>query len=181
MKDTCTTISLVNVDEEQMQALGRALAKALHARDIVSLEGSLGAGKTYLVREVAKALGYPHHVTSPTFVLQKLYALPEPRHGIDLIIHYDIYRLDSYDELREIGFEELPDGAVAFVEWGRKFIQHFPPSVVRIGIHGRGNEKRRVAIGASGDRIPKFIGALNDERLAPELSTSNIIWELFDE
>lgn len=181
MNDGRLALKFSSLDEEGVRRLARGTAEALRGGDIVSLEGPLGAGKTYFVREVARALGYSKPVTSPTFVLQKLYELPEPRNGIELIIHYDVYRLESYEELRDIGFEEVPPTAVAFVEWGKKFIEHFPPSAIRVGIATLSHSERFVVIDFPEQRMNDFAVGLRTQELMPEVSAMNdISSEWFD-
>jgi tRNA threonylcarbamoyladenosine biosynthesis protein TsaE len=127
-----TTVEFLCNSPEETEALAHAFAKLLRAGDVVSLEGDLGSGKTFFTRAVARALGYRERVTSPTFVIEKRYPLPQNPHGPTLIVHYDLYRLDSYAELAEIGFEDLPDGAAALVEWGDRFLSELPRQVIRV-------------------------------------------------
>jgi tRNA threonylcarbamoyl adenosine modification protein YjeE len=161
------TISLAHLDPDGMKALARALRNTFDCGDIVSLEGDLGTGKTFLVRELARAFGYTQHVTSPTFVLQKLYELPPNERGIDLLVHYDVYRLESYDELWGIGFEELPSSAVTLVEWGNRFADFFPPTCWRISLTFVDETRRNVTIQGPAERIARLCAALEREGLAP--------------
>ncbi|QQS11230.1 MAG: tRNA (adenosine(37)-N6)-threonylcarbamoyltransferase complex ATPase subunit type 1 TsaE [Rhodospirillales bacterium] len=94
--------------------LGAALAALLRARDVVALRGDLGAGKTELARAILRAAaGDPELIVpSPTFTLVETYDT-----HLGPVTHFDLYRLDAPDELRELGFEEaLADGA-CLVEW----------------------------------------------------------------
>ncbi len=105
------TVSSSSPDETRI--LGAALAPVLLPGDVISLSGDLGAGKTVFVQGLARALGVETAVTSPTFTLIHEYRGRYP------IVHLDIYRLDSYQEVLDLGYEELlnPD-AVLVVEWG---------------------------------------------------------------
>jgi tRNA threonylcarbamoyladenosine biosynthesis protein TsaE len=105
-------------DRRATRLLGRALAESLSAGDLVVLEGDLGAGKTFLVRAIARGLGVPADkpVTSPTFTLVNEYAARLP------LLHSDLYRLGAADELVELGLlERIGRDAVVLIEWGDRF------------------------------------------------------------
>lgn len=98
--------------------LGAALAAALAPGDLVLLEGDLGAGKTFLVRAIARGLGVPSavRITSPTFTLVHEHAGRLP------IVHADLYRLGDPDELVELGLvERIGADAAVLIEWGARF------------------------------------------------------------
>ncbi|MFI3251387.1 MAG: tRNA (adenosine(37)-N6)-threonylcarbamoyltransferase complex ATPase subunit type 1 TsaE [Eubacteriales bacterium] len=101
---------------EQTEQLGSALAKALHAGDILAYTGDLGAGKTAMTRGIAHGIGYTESVTSPTFTLVHEYlggSLP--------LFHFDLYRLDHEDQLFDIGFDDyLARKGVCIIEWSEK-------------------------------------------------------------
>lgn len=105
------TVSTTSAEETRI--LGASLAPVLVPGDVISLSGDLGAGKTVFVQGLARALGVETPVTSPTFTLIHEYRGRYP------IVHLDIYRLDSYQEVLDLGYEELLDpDAVLVVEWG---------------------------------------------------------------
>lgn len=90
----------------------------LQAGDLVVLEGDLGAGKTFLVRGIARALGIPSAtpITSPTFTLVNEHAARIP------LVHADLYRLGAADELVELGLVDRIGGdAIVLIEWGERF------------------------------------------------------------
>lgn len=98
--------------------LAALLGAALTPGDLVVLEGDLGAGKTFLVRGICRALGVPSsvRVTSPTFALVHEHSARWP------LLHADLYRLGSPDELVELGLgERIGRDAVVLVEWGDRF------------------------------------------------------------
>jgi tRNA threonylcarbamoyladenosine biosynthesis protein TsaE len=95
--------------------LGRAIARVARPGDVFVLSGPLGAGKTFLVRSVCRALGLPRdvRVTSPTFTLVHEYPTAPP------VVHADVYRLAAKAEVEELGLvEQREKGSVLFVEWG---------------------------------------------------------------
>ena len=86
---------------DETEALGERLAKTLHGGEIIAFTGDLGAGKTAFTRGLARGLGIPMRVTSPTYTIVNEYTggrLP--------LFHFDMYRLGSSDELFDIGGED---------------------------------------------------------------------------
>ncbi len=99
-------------DDQATTALGHALAGLVRSGDVIALHGGLGAGKTTLARGLICALaGEPTEVPSPTFTLVQTY----PTAALT-VWHFDLYRLETPDELIEIGWQEAADG-LALVEW----------------------------------------------------------------
>jgi tRNA threonylcarbamoyladenosine biosynthesis protein TsaE len=98
---------------EAAQAFGENLAADLVGGEIFALHGVLGAGKTQLVKGLARGLGFTGDVTSPTFTLIHEY------HGGRLpIYHIDLYRIRSEKEAIDLGIEEyLPSDGVTVIEW----------------------------------------------------------------
>jgi tRNA threonylcarbamoyladenosine biosynthesis protein TsaE len=98
---------------EETKTLGAAVAEVLLAGDVLLLVGGLGAGKTTFTKGLVGGLGVTEEVTSPTFTLLHLYPSTPP------VAHVDCWRLDSLEEVADLGLEEiLDDGGVAVIEWG---------------------------------------------------------------
>lgn len=112
---------------DDTRILGAALAPLLLPGDIISLSGDLGAGKTTFVQGLATALGVDRRVTSPTFTIVHEY------NGRYPIIHLDVYRLDSFQEVLDLGFEEFLDpSAIVLLEWGDAVEPLLPRSHLKI-------------------------------------------------
>ncbi len=113
-----TTETITNSPEETI-AYGRALAAELSPPLLVLLRGDLGAGKTTLVKGIAKGFqaALPDEVTSPTFTLIHEYRGPHAT-----LYHIDLYRIETQREFDTLGFDDLlaPD-SILLVEWGEKF------------------------------------------------------------
>ncbi len=147
---------------------GAVLGAALAPGDVVWLEGELGAGKTFLARAIARALGVPESepVTSPTF------ALVHELEGRVPVVHADFYRLGQASELDDLGLAELVGGgAVTLVEWGARFADAVGGQgvVIRLEVVADGARKAHVAArGARGDAIVSTVRAtIGDLERAP--------------
>jgi len=94
---------------------------------IVGLSGDLGSGKTAFVQSVAAALGVEQTVTSPTFVIEKIYKLKNQK--FEHLIHIDAYRLESGDELLHLGWEEISHNSknLILIEWPERVHDILPP------------------------------------------------------
>lgn len=101
---------------------------------LVTLSGELGAGKTSFVQSIARALGITESVTSPTFVLEKLYKLPDTGHAFTQLVHIDAYRLESAKALEPLGFDELyaDSGNLIVLEWPERVADAIPPDAIPV-------------------------------------------------
>ena len=110
-------LELQNLDDTA--ALGQTLGQHIQAGTIVVLSGDLGAGKTQLAGAIARGLGIEDSVTSPTFAILKNYPM-----GRIPLNHMDLYRLDSPEQLGDIGFLDLlaeDEPSAILIEWGEMF------------------------------------------------------------
>lgn len=108
--------------KREMNAFAREVARSLHGGEVLALEGTLGAGKTYFTQQLAKALDVKTAVTSPTFVLMNIYPIANKKSTIHQLVHLDCYRLDDPQELIHIGITDWigrPD-TVVVIEWADK-------------------------------------------------------------
>lgn len=99
---------------------------------VVALSGELGAGKTAFVQEVAKYFGVAESVTSPTFVIEKVYALSGQPFG--RLIHIDAYRLGGSRELEVLGWQELVGNErnLILLEWPERVPELIPEGSARL-------------------------------------------------
>ena len=124
-------------------ALGETMTELLRAPKLVVLRGDLGAGKTTLVKGMAVALGAAaaDEVTSPTFTLVHEYAGRKVR-----LIHLDLYRLESEQEVNGLGLWEMADApdALVMVEWGDKFQNVMERADAEVAMSAGENETERL-------------------------------------
>ena len=101
---------------------------------VVGLSGDLGSGKTSFVQGVARTLGVEEHVTSPTFILERIYKLGGETSKWKYLVHIDCYRLDSAQELKNLGFEELasePENLI-LIEWPERIVGALPKDIITL-------------------------------------------------
>ena len=124
----------------ETRELGKRLAEKLKAGDVILLEGDLGAGKSEFARGVAKGLGVTETVTSPSFTILNVY-----ESGKLPLYHFDWYRLESSEELYELGMDEYLGGnGIALVEWPAQCPDAVPEEYLWIRITATGENSRQI-------------------------------------
>src|SRR3989344_8721663 len=116
---------------EWVASLGNPVSKMAK---VVGLSGELGSGKTSFVQGVARTLGVEEHVTSPTFILERIYKLGGETSKWKYLVHIDCYRLDSAQELKHLGFEELasePENLI-LIEWPERIVGALPKDIITL-------------------------------------------------
>ncbi|CAI2576836.1 tRNA threonylcarbamoyladenosine biosynthesis protein TsaE [Apilactobacillus kunkeei] len=146
----------VNVESpDETKQYGEQLAPLLNAKDVILLDGDLGAGKTTFTKGLAKGLGIKRNIKSPTFTIIREY-----QGGRLPLYHMDIYRLDdgSGDEL---GLEEYFNGdGVNVIEWSEFIADELPDDYLKI-VFRRDDEKgedfRTISFEPSGKRFEDIV------------------------
>jgi tRNA threonylcarbamoyladenosine biosynthesis protein TsaE len=126
---------------------------------IVTLSGDLGAGKTAFVKGAALSLGLTEHVTSPTFVIMKIYDLE--KQAFARLVHIDAYRLKGAHHLKVLGWETLlrdPKNLI-FVEWPEQAGGAIPSSAIRITLRYSGDDGRTISYEGNREKGPETVGA----------------------
>lgn len=127
--------------EQETIALAQKLARELSG--VVTLNGTLGAGKSTFARAVIRALTHADEdVPSPTFTLVQQYSAKERE-----IYHLDLYRLENPEEIFELGWEEMCDGNnLILIEWAQRIENLLPPTRTDITIEIINVESRKIII-----------------------------------
>lgn len=144
-------------DLADTEKFGRALAEQAEAGDLICLQGDLGAGKTTLVQAIARGLGVKGWVNSPSYAILHEYSGRLP------LYHMDFYRLNSSDDILEIGLDEYfaKDG-LTVIEWAERAKGILPRDKMWLYICHTGESTRLVEITAAagfGDRLEPLIRA----------------------
>mgnify|MGYP000077069318 FL=1 len=133
---------------EETEQLGEQLGRTLRPGSVVAYRGDLGMGKTAFTRGLARGLGCTCRVTSPTFTIVNEYSGALP------LFHFDMYRLDSSDELFDIGWEDyLSRGGVCAVEWSERVEDALPEDALWVSF-ARGDGENDRIITVTGGETP---------------------------
>ena len=131
-------------NETETEAVGAEFAGKLAGGTVVAMYGGLGVGKTAFVRGMAKGLGLDCRVSSPTFTIVNEY---EGANATRPLFHFDMYRLDSSDELFDIGWEDyLARDGICVVEWSENVEDAFDGSEVVVRITRLDADRREITI-----------------------------------
>ena len=133
-------MELLSHSLEDTEDIGARLAEQLEPGAVVAFTGDLGAGKTAFTRGLARGLGIPDRITSPTFTIVNEY-----EGGRLPLFHFDMYRLGSADELFDIGWEDyLSRGGVRAVEWSENIADALEEDAVQVDIRRGASDQERV-------------------------------------
>lgn len=127
---------------EQTEQIGADLGSRLKPGDFIALFGTMGTEKTTFINGVARGMGIVDAVSSPTFALIHEYAGNIP------LYHFDMYRINSWDDLYSTGyFDYCESKGVIAVEWSENIEMALPPEFIKVELFaGQGFEERRILI-----------------------------------
>ncbi|MFA6688402.1 MAG: tRNA (adenosine(37)-N6)-threonylcarbamoyltransferase complex ATPase subunit type 1 TsaE [Sphaerochaetaceae bacterium] len=134
-------MKFVSNSVEDTLMLGRRLGEACRPGAVISLRGSLGAGKTVIAKGVAEALGITEAIVSPTFTLVQEYEGSMPMY------HMDLYRISGPEEFEMIGGEEMlySDG-IALIEWSEKIQSMLPDGTIYVNLEIMPDQSRIIDV-----------------------------------
>ncbi len=121
------------------EAIAEKIGKTVKPGTVIAYFGGLGMGKTAFTRGLAKGMGITADVSSPTFAIVNDYGGNPP------LVHFDMYKVDSWDDLYSSGFFDYLDmGAVLAVEWSENIENALPDDAVRVTIQPGGSDNQRI-------------------------------------
>ncbi len=141
--------------EKQTFNLGKKIAKKLQGGKIIGLTGDLGAGKTVFIKGLTKGLSVRQAITSPTFVLMKIYPISNPclrrqdKSKILNFCHIDAYRLSSGQDLIDVGVKDWLNQAntITVIEWAERVKDILPKNAIFVKIKfGKRKNQRTIEI-----------------------------------
>jgi len=138
------SIKINTKSEKETYLLGKKIAKKLKGGEVLALAGNLGAGKTIFTKGLAAGLGVKQIITSPTFVIMKVYKIKNQKSAIKNFIHIDCYRVGDPDSIEAIGALEYfgQKETVVLIEWAEKIKHILPKKTIKIKIVIKGANKR---------------------------------------
>ena len=125
---------------EETEEIAFRLAHTLKGTEIIAMFGGLGAGKTAFTRGLARGLGVDDGVSSPTFALVHEYEGKFP------IYHFDMYRINTFDDLYTTGFFDYMDNGVMVIEWSENIESALPEGCIRVYIKVISENEREIEI-----------------------------------
>ena len=133
----------LKLTEEELRDWGEQLGKSATAPLVVTLTGELGVGKTTLARAICRGYGVEEEVTSPTYALIHEYRAPR-----SAVFHIDLYRLDSAEQLTNLGWDEIVSSrSVVLIEWPERAGARLPEDHLPIDLdYVEGDPERRILL-----------------------------------
>lgn len=128
-------------DMAATEALGAQIAAALELGDAILLDGDLGAGKTALARAILRGLGVTGPVPSPTFTLVQHYETTKMPTS-----HYDLYRIEDFAELEELGLDEALSNGAALIEWPDRAEGRLPADALHVTLRADRDDTREAIL-----------------------------------
>ena len=130
---------------EETEEIAFRLAQTLKGTEIIAMFGGLGAGKTAFTRGLARGLGIEDGVSSPTFALVHEYEGKFP------VYHFDMYRINTFDDLYTTGFFDYMDNGVMVIEWSENIENALPDNCIRVYIKVISENEREIEIEGAED------------------------------
>ncbi|MBU0549148.1 MAG: tRNA (adenosine(37)-N6)-threonylcarbamoyltransferase complex ATPase subunit type 1 TsaE [Candidatus Omnitrophica bacterium] len=158
------SLKISSHSEKETINLGRKLVGLLGRGDIVCLFGTLGAGKTVLVKGMARGLGIKRNqVISPSFVLMREYSA-RVRNKRMPFYHFDLYRLTNIKQILDLGYEEYLFGqGISVIEWAERMMGYMPGEFLKIKLEIRGSRQRNLKLSSNSRRYQKLLHDLESK------------------
>jgi tRNA threonylcarbamoyladenosine biosynthesis protein TsaE len=141
----CCLTEYVCASPEETEAFGESLVKELKPGSVIALRGGLGAGKTCLVKGLARGFGITESIISPTYTIISEYNASLNGEAIPLY-HIDAYRLNGDEDFINTGADEFIGKGISVIEWSERIPRSIPADAIIITIEITGPESRKIKI-----------------------------------
>ena len=131
-------IKIISNSSDETEQIGEKIGEKLTGTEVIALFGGLGMGKTAFTRGLCSALGINEGVSSPTFALVNEYS------GKFKVYHFDMYRVDTWDDLYSAGFFDYIGNGILVIEWSENIEGALPENTVRITINRGDSDNQRI-------------------------------------
>ena len=131
-------IKIISNSSDETEQIGAKIGEKLTGTEVIALFGGLGMGKTAFTRGLCSALGINEGVSSPTFALVNEYS------GKFKVYHFDMYRVDTWDDLYSTGFFFYIGNGILVIEWSENIEGALPENTVRITINRGDSDNQRI-------------------------------------
>jgi tRNA threonylcarbamoyladenosine biosynthesis protein TsaE len=149
-------LTIITNSPEETKKIGKEIGKLARPGDLLAFYGELGAGKTCFIQGISQQLEVKDYVTSPSFTIINEYQGKIP------IYHFDLFRLNSAEEILELGYEEYFYGeGLTVIEWAEKIEQLLPREHLKIDIKFKDRYERIITFISQEDRFKKFLKELS--------------------
>jgi tRNA threonylcarbamoyladenosine biosynthesis protein TsaE len=146
-------VEIISVSSQHTWEIARSIGEKLREGDVLALSGELGSGKTCFTGGLACGLGVndKYQITSPTFTLINEYPARYK------LYHFDVYRLNSYSEFEDLGYEEyFCSGGVVVIEWAEKIAEILPAETIFINFEYLDENKRKIIVKGPRNRLKEL-------------------------
>lgn len=134
--------SFITNSKQETEELAKKMAAKLKNHDVIFYTGGLGMGKTAFTRGLAAGLGIDAPVTSPTFAIVNSYGS-----GANSLHHFDMYRIETEDQLYNIGFYDYLDwDGILAIEWSENIRRFFDDATIRVHFEKTGENTRKITV-----------------------------------
>ncbi len=146
--------NFITNNSRETQKLAENFIKRLKKRDVIALYGNLGSGKTTFVQGLVKGLGIKRRIISPTFIIIRKYNLKSQisklkttSQNLKSFYHVDLYRIDSLNDIKNLGIEEIVRGKnVVAIEWAEKMQSLLPKKRWDVKFEDLGGDRRKIIV-----------------------------------
>lgn len=134
-------MEFISKNPEDTFAFAKQIASYLQKGMVIAFFGNLGAGKTFFIKGICRALEKdPIIVTSPTFTYLNIYEAIFP------VYHFDLYRLENAEQFLKMGFDEyLQSDGICLIEWAEKIENLLPSDVIKIKLEHVAEDERKIS------------------------------------